>query len=94
MISGFVPDKQFIARLQGSSLVTAKIFYRMPDYRSILQEFIWQDLDLVPKYPNLAKFLDFWDRELDGPIHVVEVAHVGLLSPADIRSMGAEFHLN
>lgn len=93
MISS-VPDKQFIARLQGSSLVTAKIIYRMPDYRSILQEFIWQDLDLVPKFPMLAKFLDFWDRELDGPIHVVEVAHVGLLTPAEIRSAGAEFRLN
>lgn len=93
MISN-VPDKQLIARLEGSSLVTAIIIYKMPDYRSILQEFIWQELDIVPKYPVLTKFLDFWDRELDGPVHRVEVAHCGLLTPAEIRSMSKGFFLN
>jgi uncharacterized protein Usg len=94
MKSSYVPDKQHIALLQGSSLVTARIFYRMPDFRSILQEFIWQDLDFVPKYPELSKFLDFWNRELEGPIHVVEVSHRGVITPAEIRRLSGSFAIN
>ncbi|HBR68919.1 MAG TPA: Usg family protein, partial [Rhodospirillaceae bacterium] len=30
-------------QLKDYRLTTAKIIYHMPDYRNILQEFIWQD---------------------------------------------------
>lgn len=72
-------------QLAGYRLTTAEILYHMPDHPSLLQAFVWQKLDLAPKYPILSKFLDFWEAELDGKIHSVRVAHKGLVSPAALR---------
>ena len=36
-------SRDFACQLEGYGLTTASILYRMPDHRSILQEFIWQD---------------------------------------------------
>ncbi len=55
-------------------LTTAEILYRMPDYPGLLQSFVWQEYDLAPGYPQLEKFLDFWTRSLDGPVHSVSVS--------------------
>ncbi|MGH7121537.1 MAG: usg protein [Acetobacteraceae bacterium] len=55
-------------------LITAEILYRLPDHPGLLQTFIWQNLDLAPHYPQLRRFLAFWRRELDGPVHSVRVA--------------------
>ena len=49
-------------------LTTAEITYRMPDFRDIMQIYIWQDYDLAPRFPKLIKFLDFWSHNLDGPL--------------------------
>ena len=72
-------------RLKGYELTTAEITYHMPDHPHLLQEFIWQHLDLAPKFPKLHKFLDFWQRELDGPIHMVRVMSSQLIQPAEFR---------
>ena len=72
-------------QLQGYRLTTAKILYHLPDHPALLQSFIWQQLDLAPKFPTLRKFLDFWNRELDGKIHSVQVAHAELIMPAQFR---------
>ena len=55
-------------------LTTAEILYHLPDHPGILQSYIWQSMDIAPDYPELAKFLDFWRRELDGKLHSVRVA--------------------
>lgn len=88
------PDRDFARQLQGWSLATAEIYYRMPDARSVLQTFVWQDYDIAPKFPQLRKFLDFWARELDGPIHSVRVCHAQLLRPAEVRMVGAEISIH
>lgn len=59
----------------GRRLTTAEILYRMPDHPKILQTYVWQDMDLPPQYPILKRFLDFWDRELEGKLFRVRVAH-------------------
>lgn len=66
-------------------LTTAKIIYHLPDYRDLLQEYIWQDYDLAPQFPVLTKFLDFWTREIDGKLHSVYVAKQTLITPGDYR---------
>ena len=66
-------------------LTTAKILYHMPDHIHLLQEFIWQDYDLAPKFPHLHKFLDFWTREIDGKLHSVYVAKKEIITPGDYR---------
>jgi uncharacterized protein Usg len=81
-------------QLKDYRLTTAEILYRLPDHPDLLQSFIWQDLDLAPAYPVLRKFLDFWRRELDGPIHSVRVASASLVTPGRFRSPGAVLHLH
>ena len=51
----------FARILEGYSLTTAEILYRMPDHQALLQTFIWQELDLHPRFPRLRSFLDFWE---------------------------------
>lgn len=81
-------------QLQGWSLTTAEILYRMPDHRDLLQTFIWQDYDLAPRFPRLIRFLDFWSRNLDGPLASVRVAHQTIVGPAELRLVGEEWRLH
>lgn len=62
-------------------LTTAEILYHMPDHPAVLQSYIWQDLDLAPKFPKLHEFLDFWSRSLDGKLHSVRVGSATLITP-------------
>tara|TARA_B100000508_G_scaffold138885_1_gene135824 strand:- start:865 stop:1146 length:282 start_codon:yes stop_codon:yes gene_type:complete len=80
-------------QLQGFRLTTAQILYHMPDNPVILQEFIWQNYDLAPKFPKLYKFLDFWEKKIDGSLHSVYVAKKELISPNDTRIVDSEFTL-
>ena len=73
-------------RLTGYSLVTAEILYRMPDYHSIIQTFIWQEYDKSPEFPRLHEFLDFWTLNLDGPLYKVTIAHTQLVKPQEITT--------
>ncbi len=66
-------------------LTTAKILYHMPDHFLLLQEFVWQDYDIAPKFPVLKKFLTFWTREIDGKLHSVYVAKKEIITPGDYR---------
>lgn len=84
--TGQFADTQFVRQLNGFSLTTAEILYHMPDARSILQSFVWQEYDQAPRFPKLEKFLNFWERELDGPIHSVRVASAQLLRPLELTS--------
>ncbi len=77
----------FIRQLDGYGLTTATILYGIPDHPAVLQSFVWQQYDLAPKFPVLRKFLHFWHRELDGPLHSVRVAHSRLIKPAEFRAV-------
>lgn len=72
-------------QLKDYRLTTAKILYHLPDFEKLLQEYIWQDYDVAPKFPALHKFLDFWTREIDGKIHSVYIAKKELITPGDYR---------
>lgn len=86
-------DKAFELQLKGWRLTTAEIMYRMPDYRSVLQTFIWQDYDLAPRYPRLIRFLDFWAHNLEGPLASVRVAQAGMVTPVEFHNVGSEWVL-
>jgi uncharacterized protein Usg len=81
-------------RLIGYRLTTAEILYHMPDHPSVLQSFIWQDLDLVPGFPVLNRFLQFWQSSIDGRLHSVRVAARGIITDAEMRLVGGEFVMN
>jgi uncharacterized protein Usg len=91
---GAMPQKETELLLQGYGLTTAEFFYRMPDYRNVLNTFIWQDYDLAPDYPRLFDFIEFWQRELDGPLHSVRFTHKKLIAPGDWRHVSGEWTLN
>lgn len=71
-------------QLAGYRLTTAEILYHMPDHPAVLQSYIWQELDIAPKFPVLRKFLDFWSGNLDGKLHSVRVASKGIISAAEM----------
>lgn len=83
-----------IRQLHDYRLTTAEILYRLPDHPTLLQTFIWQDLDIAPGYPVLHKFLDFWSREIEGSLHSVRVASASLTGPARIGHVGASMQLH
>jgi uncharacterized protein Usg len=75
-------------------LTTAEILYHLPDHPHLLQSFVWQKVDLAPAFPRLHKFLDFWGREIDGPLHSVRIASAALTRPAELRYADGQFVLN
>ncbi len=79
-------------RLRGYRLTTAEILYRLPDHPSMLQSYIWQDLDIAPKFPVLNKFLHFWETSLDGKLYKVTVASRALIEDAEVK-LTKEFRL-
>jgi uncharacterized protein Usg len=99
---GFVPDtmedtmvsKDFCRQLSGYGLTTAQIVYRRPDHPWLLQSYVWQEYDLFPNFPSLKRFLDFWEKKIDGALHSVTVAHSHLIQPAEIGSVDGVFRLH
>lgn len=86
--------EDFRRQTLGYGITTANILYRMPDHPALLQTFIWQNYDLHPHFPELRRFLDYWTRHLDGPLHQVFVAHQRLIKPAELCLADGEFRLH
>jgi uncharacterized protein Usg len=84
----------FRRQLAGYGLTTASILYHLPDHPAFLQNYIWQDYDLAPVFPELNKFLAFWREKLDGALHSVTVSHDGLIKPAELRAVAQEFRIH
>ena len=55
--------------------VVLRVYYWMPDYNNILQEFMWQLNDVVPEYPRIHRFLNHWHENIEAVIETVEVSH-------------------
>ena len=87
-------SRDFAKQLQGYGLTTAEIVYRLPDHKSVLQSYIWQNYDLFPKFPALHDFLAFWEEKLEGPLFSVTVAHSRLIKPTELRAISGEFQLH
>ena len=75
-------------------LTTAEILYRFPDYPGLLQTYLWQEMDIVPDFPRLTRFLDYWERNLDGQLHTVRIANAELVRPQEIAYASTEFRLH
>jgi uncharacterized protein Usg len=85
---------QGYVRIPDWRLTTAEILYHLPDHPGMLQSFVWQKLDRAPEFPELERFLAFWRREIEGPLHSVRVASAALVKPAELRYAGGEFRLH
>lgn len=87
-------SRDFLIQLQGYGLTTAEIHYRMPDHPRLLQMYLWQEYDLAPAFPALRDFLEFWQRELEGALHSVRIAHNHLVRPSEWKAVDGVFRLN
>jgi uncharacterized protein Usg len=70
--------------MRGWRLTTAEILYHLPDHPSLLQTYLWQDLDLTPDFPALRRFLAFWESHLEGRLFSVQVCQSELIAPAKV----------
>ena len=73
------------------TVATVQVIYYIPDYLSIVQEFIWQTEDQLPEYPRITKFLNYWDKNIDGPIKEVYIYDQG---QNNIRLVDRRFKIN
>jgi uncharacterized protein Usg len=84
----------FEMQLNGYGLTTAHILYHLPDFASVLQTYIWQDYDLAPDFPEMRRFLTFWEENLDGPLHSIRYTHKRLIGPNEWRNVSGEIRLH
>jgi uncharacterized protein Usg len=89
MLEGSTRD--FAKQLQDYRLTTAEIIYGLPDHPKLLQAYIWQELDIAPRFPVLHKFLHFWETKLEGRLYTVKVASTALIKPSEFTYCGGEF---
>jgi uncharacterized protein Usg len=54
--------------------VSIKIYYFVPDYNSLIQEFWWQTLDIPPYYYRIHKFLNYWKTNIEATIKDIEIS--------------------
>ena len=80
--------------LKGYGLTTAEMTYHMPDYTHVLNTFVWQEYDLAPDHPRLFEFIEYWQREIEGPLHSVRFTHRKMLSPGEWRNVKGVLHLH
>ncbi|MFQ6547924.1 usg protein [Aestuariibius sp. 2305UL40-4] len=80
--------------LRGYGLTIAEFFYHMPDHPHVLNTFVWQEYDLAPDHPRLFKFIEFWQDEIEGPLHSVRFAHRKEVSPGEWQNMVGEYSVD
>ena len=56
-----------------NTIVTVSVFYWMPDYRHVLQDFIWQTDDIKPEYTRVHKFLNYWHDNIEAVIEEIKI---------------------
>jgi len=59
--------------IKRKTLITLNVYYWLPDYENILQQFMWQTVDVKPKYPRVNKFLNYWHNNIDAIINEVQI---------------------
>ena len=59
--------------IKRKTLVTLNVYYWMPDYENLIQQFMWQTMDVKPKYPRIHKFLDYWHNNIDAIVSEIQI---------------------
>ena len=73
------------------TVATVQVVYYIPDYLHIVNEFVWQTDDQLPEYPRITRFLDYWDKNIDGPI---KEAYIYDHSISKVRHVDRRFKFN
>lgn len=70
-------------------LTTLQVYYYVPDYTNIIQEFVWQYEDIQPKFPRTHTFLKHWHEHIDAVIQEVLLSHVNKYGAKEVRRVDA-----
>jgi uncharacterized protein Usg len=89
-----MPQSETELMLKGYGLTTAEFFYRMPDYTHVLNTFVWQEYDIAPDHPRLFEFVEFWQSEIEGPLHSVRFTHRKMIRAGEWRNITGEFTIH
>ena len=53
--------------------VLLRVYYFLPDYNNLVQEFTWGTIDVIPEYPRINKFLKYWHSHIDAVIDSIDL---------------------
>jgi len=53
--------------------VLLRVYYYLPDYTNLVQEFTWGTVDVIPEYPRINRFLKYWNNNIDAVIASIEL---------------------
>jgi uncharacterized protein Usg len=73
-------------------LTTIQIYYYIPDYQSLLQQFTWQFVDYQPEFPRAHQFLEHWRSNIEARIHTIYLAHIDLWGNLTFKNVTKEFN--
>ena len=73
------------------TIASVQVVYYIPDYLNLVNEFVWQTKDQLPEYPRITRFLDYWDKNIDGPIKEVFIYDH---EEAKIRHVNRKYKIN
>ena len=76
------------------TLATVHVVYYIPDYLHIVNEFSWQTEDTRTDYPRIKRFLDYWDKNIAGPIKDVYIIDHDDVNPQEVRHLDRTYMLN
>lgn len=79
--------------IDGERLTTVQILYYLPDYENLVQEFIWQTLDLKPTFPRVNRFVTYWHENIEARIKEIIVCCDDQLIPPRYRHAKWYFEL-
>lgn len=83
-----------LLQIKDYRLTTAEILYHYPDHPTLLQSYVWQNMDIAPEYPELRRFLNFWRSNLDGKLHSIRVACAEIMRTGAMRHADHLKYLN
>ena len=89
-----IVNAAYLQDLRGFVRVTYEITYRLPDFKNLLNTFIHEREDRAPDYPELCAYLNWWDKNIEGPIHSIRATKVRLITPREMKHVGHEFRLH
>jgi uncharacterized protein Usg len=85
-------DPNFYLKLKDDyRLVTVGVFYYLPEYSNIIQEFMWQTDDRVPELVRVHKFLNHWHTNIDAVISEVRISCSDPFSTSNFKKIDYEF---
>ncbi len=76
-----------------NGIATVDIFFYLPDYPSLVEEFVWQTSDFYPDYPRVQQFLEHWSKNIEAVIKEIVLTHDRARGERNVRIVHDVFTL-